>query len=83
MQIMRPFYPIRWPVLWILLAMVLPALFAFGLLASEARAQTNETPPGDVFGTEAPGAPTSEDGWAAYDRGDYPAAREIFEGLAA
>ncbi|MDZ4736844.1 MAG: hypothetical protein SGJ07_10910 [Rhodospirillaceae bacterium] len=87
MQIMRPFYPIRRPVLWILCATVLPALFAFGLAlgltAGELRAQTDENTPGDASGSETLSAPTSEDGWAAYDRGDYRAARDIFEDLAA
>ncbi|MEX0808745.1 MAG: tetratricopeptide repeat protein [Dongiaceae bacterium] len=80
---MRPVYPIRRPILWILLAMVLPALLALGFASGELRAQTDENAAGDASGSETLSAPTSEDGWAAYDRGDYLRAREIFEDLAA
>jgi tetratricopeptide (TPR) repeat protein len=63
------------PVAWLLVAL------APGLLAPAAFGQALEPGAGEaqVEGETTDDGATADDGWAAYDRGDYVAARRIFE----
>jgi tetratricopeptide (TPR) repeat protein len=83
-------FPVRQSPLKALLSALLTAALALGLLllwsmAGEVRAQNTEPPSAGTLLAETGEAasPTSDDGWAAYDRGDYVEARRIFEPLAA